>query len=344
MRKKRLNIIIRRKKYKSRQYSYHLNYSLSRYIIKIILIIPLLISYKFICKFDEYMLLVKNQEKEYYIRRISKIKNYDESNLVTVSDKINWLIIHDTNELKGKCTDKIFLHEYSKQKLGKDICNKILKIYNNTSEININELPNQFALKANHGCGYNIIVHNKDNFNLEEAKQKLNQWLTIDYGKNNAEFHYSFIKRKIFVEEYLGSNPLNYKFFCYNGEPKYLYVTIKDESLQPHENYFDIKFNPLDFDCVRPPHPTYKFEKPKLFEIMKNIARKLSSDFKFVRIDLYELNNEVKLGEMTFSPMNGLLYCKNKTHEIELGKDIVTKNTIYDYLILFLRHIGFYSF
>jgi len=81
------------------------------------------------------MLSVKNREKYYYERRISKIKiNYNESNLVTVSDKINWLIIHDTNELKGKCADKILLHEYSKQKLGKDICNKILKVYNNADE------------------------------------------------------------------------------------------------------------------------------------------------------------------------------------------------------------------
>ena len=129
MKKKRYNKIKnnRKIKLKSRRY---LNHSL-RYIIKIILIILLFIFYRFISKFYEYMLLVKNREKDYYERRIAIYKNYNESNLVTVSDKINWLIIHDTNELKGKCADKILLHEYSKKKLGKDICNKILKIYNN---------------------------------------------------------------------------------------------------------------------------------------------------------------------------------------------------------------------
>ena len=139
MKKKRNNKIKnnRKIKLKSRRY---LNHSL-RYIIKIILIILLFIFYRFISKFYEYMLLVKNREKDYYERRISKIGNYNESNLVTFSDKINWLIIHDTNELKGKCADKILLHEYSKKKLGKDICNKILKIYicysNNVDEINL---------------------------------------------------------------------------------------------------------------------------------------------------------------------------------------------------------------
>ena len=317
----------------------HLNHSL-RYSLKIILIILLFIPYYFISKFYEYMELVKNQEKNYYGRRTSKFRNYNESNLVTFSDKINWLVIHDTNELKGKCADKILLHEYSKQKLGKDICNNILKVYNNTNEININELPNQFALKTNHGSGFNIIVHNKTNFNLEEAKQKLNHWLTIDYGKLGEEFHYSFIKRRIFVEEYFGSKPINYKFLCYNGEPKYLYVAIINE--YQNANFFDMEFKPLNFNCLSPPLPADNFEKPKLFEEMKNIARKLSSDFKLVRVDLYELNNEVKLGEMTFSPMNSYFFCKNKTHEIELGKGITTNRTIHDYFNLFLRHIGLY--
>ena len=338
MKKKVLNKKKRKNKSKKKRY---LNHS-KRYIIKIILIIFLLIPYKFISKFSEYILLVKNKEKKYYERRIVKFKKYNESNLITIYDKINWLVIHDTNELKGKCADKILLHEYSKKKLGKDICNKILKIYNNTDEININELPNQFALKTNHGSGYNIIVHNKSDFNLEEAKKKLNRWLSIDYGEKGAEFHYSFIKRKIFVEEYFGSSPINYKFLCYNGEPKYLYTAIKNEF--GNANFFDMEWNPLDFNCLSPPLPINTFEKPKLFEKMKNIARILSSDFKFVRIDLYELNNEVKLGEMTFAPMNSNFFCKNKTHEIELGKGIITKNTIHDYFNLFLRYIGFYNF
>jgi hypothetical protein len=338
MKIKVINKIIKKNKSKKKR---QLNHSL-RYILKIILIVLLFIPYIFISKFYEYMLSVKNREKYYYKRRTSKFKNYNESNLVTISDKINWLVIHDTNELKGKCADKILLHEYSKKKLGKDICNNILKVYNNTDEININELPNQFALKTNHGSGYNIIVHNKKNFNLKEAKKKLNHWLNIDYGELGTEFHYSFIKRKIFVEEYIGSMPINYKFLCYNGEPKYLYAAIKNE--YRNANFFDMEFKPLDFNCLNPPLPANKFEKPKLFETMKNIARKLSSDFKFVRVDLYELNNEVKLGEMTFAPMNAYFYCKNKTHEIELGKGIITNSTIYDYFNLFLRYIGFCNF
>ena len=120
-------------------------------------------------------------------------KTYNESNLVTFEDKLNWLAIHDSNILKGKCSDKILLHYYSKKKIGKDICNKILKIYHSEKEININELPNQFVIKTNHGSSYNIIVENKKEFNLTQAKLLLKNWLNADYGQIGCEYHYSFI-------------------------------------------------------------------------------------------------------------------------------------------------------
>lgn len=136
-------------------------------------------------------------KKNNYIQRINflnkKMRQYNESNLVTLGDKLNWLLIHDTNRLKGKCADKILLHKYSKFKLGKDICNKIIKIYQNSAQIDFNELPNNFVIKANHGSGYNIIVNNKTNLNFEQTKKQLNDWMKIDYGKLKTEFHYSYI-------------------------------------------------------------------------------------------------------------------------------------------------------
>ena len=158
----------------------------------------------------------------YYKRRVKFLhslkENYNESNLITFQDKLNWLLIHDTNKLKGRCSDKILLHYYSRQKIGKDICNKILKIYHSEKEININELPDQFVLKENHGSGFNIIVEDKNEFDLSKAKIILKKWIKIDYGVKLAEFHYSFINKKIFVEEFIGKTLKNYKFLCYNGK------------------------------------------------------------------------------------------------------------------------------
>ena len=84
-------------------------------------------------------------------------KNYDESNLITFQNKLNYLIIHESPEYKGNIIDKIKLSDYSKKILGKDICIPILKTYNNVDEINIDELPDKFVLKCNHGSGMNIF-------------------------------------------------------------------------------------------------------------------------------------------------------------------------------------------
>ena len=293
-------------------------------IIKFVFLFFFLSSIIFI-KYFYYIFEYKFKINNYYKKRVKYLKDYkiiyNESNLNTFQDKINWLIIHDTNKLKGKCADKILLHKYSKKKLGKDICIKILKIYNNIKDININELPNKFVLKTNHGSGFNIIVNNKTNFNIKQSKKTLISWMNIDYGEKSTEFHYSFIKRKIFVEKYMGKNLKNYKFLCYYGKPKFVYLSIK-EGNNKYRNFYDMNWNFLNFHCLSHPHPFYNYTKPKFFEIMKKYASILSSDFKFVRVDLYEIENEVRLGELTFTPMNSFFNCKNKSHEIELGKDI----------------------
>lgn len=234
-----------------------------------------------------FIFINKKTNNFYYEKRLEYIKKnnrtYNELKLETIEDKLNWLAINDVNKLKGKCSDKILLHEYSQKILGKDICNKILKIYNNVNQINFNELPNQFVLKTNHGSEFNIIIENKANINIDEVKKKLKQWMKIDYGKLGAEFHYSFIKRKIFAEEFIGSNLKNYKFLCYNGKPKYVYVSIT-ENEKKYRNFYDMNWNFLNYSCLSEPHPVYKFNKPKYFQLMKEYSIKLSKNFKFVRI------------------------------------------------------------
>ena len=275
---------------------------------------------------------IKNKLYYYYTKRLETIKryrrHYDETNLITFEDKINWLAIHDVRKLKGKCADKILLHEYSKRILKKDICNKILKVYGNPEQIDISELPEQFVIKTNHGSTFNIIVHNKSELNVEEAKSTLSKWLQIDYGKKGSEFHYSFIKRKVFAEEYIGKNLNNYKFLCYDGVPRTVFIYKKADGKE-YRTFFDMEWNRLyNYNCVTPPHPTDYYPKPKNFELMKKYASKLSRPFKLVRVDLYDHGGEVRLGEMTFLPMNSQFICKDQEHNIELGKYIRISNNL----------------
>ena len=89
-----------------------------------------------------------------------KLRNLNETNLVTIQEKLKYLIIHESPDYKSKIADKILVHDYSIKKLGKDICVPIIKIYNDSNEIKLEELPDKFVLKCNHGSGMNILCKN----------------------------------------------------------------------------------------------------------------------------------------------------------------------------------------
>ena len=152
---------------------------------------------------DTFELFLKNKTEFYYVKRknylMSLNQTYNESNLLTIQDKLNYLLIHESPEYKSNIVDKIKLSEYSKKILGKDICIPILKIYDNVEEINLTELPNKFVLKCNHGSSFNIFCEDKNKFNFTKAKYLLNKWMNTNFGTIGNEFQYYFIKKKIFA-------------------------------------------------------------------------------------------------------------------------------------------------
>ena len=131
--------------------------------------------YKELKNKNDIIIFMKNKTNFYLETRKRYFKNlnivYNESNLKTFQDKLNYLIIHESPEYKSNLVDKIKIHEYSKKILGKDICVPILKIYNNINEINLDELPNKFILKCNHGSGMNVFCKDKSNFDITNAKK-----------------------------------------------------------------------------------------------------------------------------------------------------------------------------
>lgn len=216
--------------------------------------------------------------------------------------------LYDNIPLKTKCSDKIKLHQYSEEKLGKDICIPILKVYNSTSEINWNELPDRFVIKCNHGSGMNIIVKDKSRLDTQDAVRKLNAWMNTDFAfQNGYELQYHNIERKVFVEEYKEDEKqktslLDYKFWCFNGIPKFM--TITDGNGHGKMAFFDCDFKEMNVKRTDFQHLD-NCEKPLNFDLMVDYAKKLSEDFKFVRVDFYEIDNKVYLGELTFTPGSG---------------------------------------
>ena len=271
---------------------------------------------------------MKNKTEFYFKYRIKKLEkhkiNYNESNLITFQDKVNYLLIHENPELKTDIVDKIKIHQYSKKILGKDICTPILKVYENVDEINLNELPEQFVLKANHGSGMNLICKDKFHFDINMAKNKLKKWKNINYGLLSSEFQYLLINRKIFAATYLGDKIIDYEFYCFNGQPKFIRAQklLFEKNHTLLHNYYDLDWKLTDIESGIKFYyriPEIKIKKPKNFNLMIDYSKKLSANFAFVRIDFYEINNKVYLSEMTFSPSNCIMKFKNLNQSRYLG-------------------------
>ena len=273
--------------------------------------------------------LYKNNKTEFYLYKRVKflIKNhikYNESNLITFQDKLNWLIIHESPEYKSDLVDKIKLHNYSIKILGKDICVPILKIYENVEEINLDELPKKFVIKLNHGSGMNIICKDKAKFNLKMHKEQLNKWKNINYGLTNNEFQYMYVNRKIFAEQFLSENLIDYKVFCFNGKAKFIRIRkiLNNKKHIKIHNHYNLNWTLNELESglkgyIR--NPYIKIKRPKYLNLMIDYANKLSKEFVFVRVDFYEVNNRIYLGELTFSPSNAFITWKDNKQNIKVG-------------------------
>ena len=231
-------------------------------------------------------------------------------NPVTFNDKIQWLKLNyfPNDSLAIKCSDKYRVREYIIQKGYSYLLNNLIGVWNKPEEIDWEKLPQQFVIKCNHGCAYNLICDNKNNFDTKYAKKKLNQWLGENFGEFNGETHYDKIPKKIICEEYLGSRLRDYKFFCFDGKPEFFYVS-SDLSLPGKERvtYYNTDSSVAPFQD----HHYYQLEKEadlsKLKEMLK-IASDLSKGFPIVRVDLFLTEtNKIFFSEMTFIPAAGAI-------------------------------------
>ena len=258
-------------------------------------------------------------------RRAGFTLNLD--NPVTIQDKINWMKIYDSTPLKTRCADKVAIHDYCKEKIGEDLCVPIIAVWDRVEDVKWDELPKSFVIKCNHGSGMNIIVKDKATLNIQEATAKLNGWMKNDFAfRVGYEMHYHGIPHKVFAEEYMvDENQKNslydYKFWCFNGEPKFM--TVNNGHGHGEMACYDMDFKRLDIDRVDLPIAKGEFIKPLNFDRMIEYSKKLSTDFRFVRVDFYEVSGKLYLGELTFTPGAGFMKYKNPANNKIVG-DMLT--------------------
>ena len=265
-----------------------------------------------------------------FIFRIAKGKSLDLKNPQTFDEKIMWLKLNTyyKNPLITQCVDKYAVREYVEKCGCGEILNDLLAVYDSVDEIDWDDLPNAFAIKCNHGCGYNIVCDDKSKLDIEWAKKQLKEWMDEDYYLNYAEVNYQFVPKKIVCERYLQSEdgllPNDYKIYCFGGEPKLALICYDRDDAKDRVQlvFVDLDFNELPYGAEGI-NDGSKVRKPKSFESMLEYSRKLSKGFPYVRMDFYDVDGKVYFGEMTFTPSGGITHYYSEQGQKELGEMIV---------------------
>ena len=259
-------------------------------------------------------------------------KKLNLKNPTTLSDKVSYIELHDQSPLAPSCTDKYAVREYVVKKgLGNTLVPLVRGPWGSVEEVDFDNLPNSFAIKATHGCKMNYLVPDKAKLDVEKCRKEMTRWLATTYGGYSMELHYLTIPHRIYAEQYLENTDqlIDYKIHCFNGKPEFVLVCSDrkangDAAMQVTLDLFDLNWNyipelvPFGSEIVG----NGLIPKPEKLDEMINIAKILSKDFKFVRVDLYELDKKIYFGELTFSPGSCVLPYFTKRFDQEMGKKL----------------------
>ena len=269
--------------------------------------------------------VVSNEAMSKLYFKIVLHKKLNLDNPQTFNEKIQWmkLYYYPKNPLVVNGSDKFAVRDYIEKKGYGNKLVPLLGVWDRAEDIDWDRLPDRFVLKCNHGCAYNIVVPDKSKLDKASTIKQLNTWLKEDFGAFNIELHYSAIKHhRITCEEFLGENITDYKFFCFNGEPNFIYVStdlIHDRQAQIGFFFLDGKKMPLRRDDYTDiPMVTL----PPFFDEMKKAAVTLCKDFPFVRVDFFIANNTWYFAELTFTPGAGMMPFNPESFDLEWGKKI----------------------
>ncbi len=244
--------------------------------------------------------------KFYFRYELGYYLNLD--NPKTFNEKLQWLKLFywPQNKLAIQCADKYEVRSYI-EKVGKaELLNDLIGVWDDPKEINWASLPNQFALKCNHGCGYNLICSDKSKYDGQQVIRQFEKWMHEDFGEYNAEPHYDKISKKILCEKFLPGDVINYNIYVFNGKVVFFSVAGGlGDGVGEHLTYYNADGSLASFK-----NKAYPVKEEKLTDLlpqMRKTAEYLAKGFPMVRVDLFDVDGEIILSEMTFTPGGGLI-------------------------------------
>ena len=257
----------------------------------------------------------------YYFIHFKRFANL--RNPQTYNEKLNWLKLHDRNPLYTKLVDKFEVKEYVTPIIGREHIIPMLGIWDSFDDINFDKLPSQFVLKCTHDSEGLVIVRDKSTMDKAAAKEEIEAALKQNFYYIGREWPYKNVKPRIiaekFMEDRVDGELRDYKFFCFNGEPRAMFIASDRASDHVKFDYFDLDFKHLDIK-QKYPHADKPLRKPETFEKMVELSRALSKGFPHVRVDFYEVEGHLYFGELTFYHFSGFMPFEPDKWDYMFGK------------------------
>lgn len=308
---------------------------------------PLKELYASLSKFvhERWALLFPAWYAKYIYKKITH-KRLNLKNPKDFQEKNQWLKVYSDTSQWTDLADKYKVRDYVTQCGLGDTLVKLYGVWERAEDIDFNALPEKFVLKTNHGFRRVILVEDKSKLDIPKTVKKLNTWVKERYGLLSFEPHYWNIERRIIAEEFLedhsrkdiSSSLIDYKFFCYNGEPEVILClfdrkyfgedmstgsNMEVEHVAPKFQLYDLDWNPRPEYSFLDNDPEFNsVPAPSQLKEMIRVCRILGKSFPMVRIDLYEVNNKVYFGELTFTHGGGSNEFFTDEYAIKMGDKI----------------------
>lgn len=222
------------------------------------------------------------------------------------TEKLWYRMLYDRDPILTLVCDKLLVRDYVTRKIGRDFLVPLLWYGNDPEKIPFENLPDKFVIKTNNSCGENIIVHNKLKLDVKTTKQKIKKWFNRNPCSDTylgIGWGYKNIKPMILIETFIGEKdkpPIDYKFYCFSGHVEI--ITLHFDRFEEQKVLaYDNTFQPLKYKSKFKQF-NGAFQLPPNCDKMLALAEKLSEDFEFIRVDLYNLAGEIFFGELTPYP------------------------------------------
>ena len=243
--------------------------------------------------------IYKNSLKQFW--KLEKNETINLERPYTFNEKIQWLKLYESTPIKNRLSDKLFLRNWAKEKIGEEYLIPLIGVYDKFIDIKLNKLPNRFKIICNHGDGYEISVNNKTHFNFIEAKETVDKWMNENYAfKSNLEIEYRNIPHKILIEDYFQNDTENiqdYDFLCFLGNPKFLYINDNLYSIN-RNSVIDFKENML----LNNKHNNISnLTNAKCLDKMIKLSRLLSQNFTYVKVHFCVIKDKIFFRELKFT-------------------------------------------